>query len=90
MATEPQQTVAISCADCVHADSCLYWTVRTPLDTECCLAERMPPVSDTVDEVVPDDSNKRPLKGLCVNCENRFDCQLPKADGGVWHCEEYR
>lgn len=28
-------------------------------------------------------------KGLCVNCANRFDCLLPKAEGGVWHCEEY-
>lgn len=29
------------------------------------------------------------LKGLCVNCENRQTCLLPKPEGGVWHCEEY-
>jgi hypothetical protein len=28
-------------------------------------------------------------KGLCVNCANRETCLLPKAEGGVWHCEEY-
>ena len=28
--------------------------------------------------------------GLCVNCENRQTCNLPRPDGGVWHCEEYR
>jgi hypothetical protein len=28
-------------------------------------------------------------KGLCMNCANRFDCLLPKCEGGVWHCEEY-
>jgi hypothetical protein len=29
------------------------------------------------------------LKGLCINCEHRESCLLPKPDGGVWHCEEY-
>jgi len=29
------------------------------------------------------------FKGLCMNCANRFDCLLPKSEGGVWHCEEY-
>jgi hypothetical protein len=28
-------------------------------------------------------------KGLCANCANRQDCLMPKAEGGVWHCEEY-
>ena len=28
--------------------------------------------------------------GLCVNCENAKTCVLPKPEGGVWHCEEYR
>lgn len=34
--------------------------------------------------------NSREFKGLCVNCECRFDCKLCKPNGGVWHCEEYR
>ena len=29
-------------------------------------------------------------KGLCVNCENRFTCIHGKAEGGVWHCENYQ
>lgn len=28
--------------------------------------------------------------GLCMNCENREHCKLPKPNGGIWHCEEYR
>ena len=28
-------------------------------------------------------------KGLCVNCEHRETCTLPKPKSGVWHCEEY-
>lgn len=27
--------------------------------------------------------------GLCGNCENRSTCVFPKAEGGVWQCEEY-
>jgi hypothetical protein len=28
--------------------------------------------------------------GLCVNCEHRETCTLPRAESGVWNCEEYR
>lgn len=28
-------------------------------------------------------------KGLCLNCEHRDTCMLPKPESGVWHCEEY-
>lgn len=31
-----------------------------------------------------------PLKGLCANCVHRDTCTLPKAEMGVWHCEEYQ
>jgi len=27
--------------------------------------------------------------GLCMNCERRDDCTLPRPEGGVWHCEQY-
>lgn len=29
------------------------------------------------------------VKGICVNCDRVWDCKLPKAPAGVWHCEEY-
>ena len=29
------------------------------------------------------------VKGICTNCEWVWDCKLPKAPAGVWHCEEY-
>ncbi len=29
------------------------------------------------------------FKGLCINCDNRDFCTLPRPEGGVWHCEEY-
>ena len=30
------------------------------------------------------------FKGLCVNCEDRDTCKLPRPKGGIWHCEEYK
>ena len=30
------------------------------------------------------------MRGLCCNCENNEICVIPKSEGGVWHCEEYR
>jgi len=57
------------------------------------------PQSVRPDKPEKDDSPDKPtgtkpevgeLKGLCINCENRFTCILPKPAGGVWHCEEYR
>lgn len=30
------------------------------------------------------------VKGLCMNCDNRFSCKNIKKDGGVWFCEEYK
>ncbi len=48
-------------------------------------------VAIILDEIKPSvnkmDGN---LMGLCSNCENCDNCMLPKPDGGVWHCEEYR
>jgi hypothetical protein len=39
----------------------------------------------TADEPEIDDG----LAGICVNCAHRGTCTLPKAEGGIWHCEEY-
>lgn len=29
-------------------------------------------------------------RGLCVNCDVRETCTLPRPEGGVWYCEEYQ
>ncbi len=28
-------------------------------------------------------------KGLCVNCDKRETCTIPKPEGGVWRCKDY-
>jgi NADH:ubiquinone oxidoreductase subunit E len=30
------------------------------------------------------------VKGLCVNCDNRYTCKSVKSGKGIWFCEEYR
>jgi hypothetical protein len=37
-----------------------------------------------------EEKNLGKYKGLCNICEDREICTFPKAEGGVWHCEEYR
>jgi hypothetical protein len=28
--------------------------------------------------------------GLCVNCAERFECQIRDSETVIWHCEEYK
>ncbi len=53
----------------------------------------VPTRAATREEPQPGASDEAPapagLKGLCANCGNRNDCEYPKPEGGVWHCEEY-
>ena len=39
--------------------------------------------------IAPVESRVTVTRGLCVNCEHRDSCALPRPEGGVWHCEEY-
>lgn len=41
-----------------------------------------------VKDVIPV-TEAQSYRGLCVNCAHRDRCCFAKADGGVWHCEEY-
>lgn len=33
---------------------------------------------------------RNPVPGLCSTCEAFRQCTLPRGDGGVWRCEEFR
>lgn len=61
------------------------------------LADRKIPDPDPLppDPFIPDTRKKREKKhedselGLCVNCENRVNCNFSKPEGGVWYCEQF-
>jgi hypothetical protein len=87
------------CSTCNNAPSCFYRASRGPA-LFCELFDNyVPPVLRTRDDsVVPpadysvavQEQESAEYAGLCMNCENRRACALPKPAGGIWHCEEYR
>jgi len=44
---------------------------------------------DKVEDKKKPTPNKKTFKGLCINCDHRFTCTLPRPESGVWYCEEY-
>ena len=85
------------CTNCKHQSDCVYLLKASSPIIECELHEcglSSKPRLVVVKRQVPADSAEQltadePL-GLCMNCENFGVCMLPKYEGGVWHCEEYR
>lgn len=89
------------CANCNNRGKCLNFQTRGAVwhcnehDTyNGNLAAAAVPLRRSVESppAQPEASGARAdgFKGLCINCDNRHDCRLPRSDYGVWHCEEYR
>ena len=83
------------CTTCVHAPVCTYprRTGHSVLHCEEFEGETLrsvaPPATPRVTQ--PSDSARAaPPLGLCANCDLYPDCVFPKAEGGVWQCDEYR
>ena len=83
------------CSTCDHAETCGHCGDRERPIFFCELFEA------TVSPKPAGPARSRPeaaaapppavdLKGLCSNCEERPSCTIPKPQGGIWHCEEYR
>ena len=70
------------CGSCVHHDGCAYRINAEKVVIQCEVFESIGGTPVKRDESAL-------LKGLCVNCNKRHDCHLPKEASGVWHCEEY-
>lgn len=90
------------CLTCVHAPGCAYRQNAAQIILECNefddrtagdlrLAQDATSAPKTVRfQSDFEASNSGKFMGLCVNCDYRENCKLPKTDGGIWHCEEYR
>ncbi len=83
------------CANCRHQSDCGFLARACTPILECELYEcglsdrpRLMVVKKACAAAVSEEA-EAPL-GLCMNCENRESCNLPKPQGGVWMCEEYR
>lgn len=52
-------------------------------------ARESKPISDA-SKASPTVEQPHIYRGLCVNCDVRETCTLPRPEGGVWYCEEYQ
>ena len=83
------------CSNCNHAEACAG---RNALRRPIFFCEEfdvsVPVANSRLVRSVPMEASKRHSTnehaGLCMNCDNAETCTLPKPEGGVWHCEEYR
>lgn len=87
------------CCTCMHEEACIKVREFVSPVIHCELFEcEQPAVQPLIalrsetPRVATHDAVEEPsgLKGLCTNCDCRFDCCLPRLEGGVWHCEEYQ
>ncbi len=81
------------CSTCKHTEACGgRSTLEHPIFF-CELFEVFAP-PPTLTPVGPLESQSRQdtseYRGLCMNCANRNTCAIPKPEGGIWHCQEYR
>jgi len=80
------------CMTCNHAQNCMYRKNKPEPVVECeefdgyAISPGAGFVSESLSQEKKSDSR---FKGLCVNCAKRETCTFPKAEGGVWHCEDY-
>ena len=80
------------CMTCIHvADCCSVHGSRTPV-IQCelfdCGSTGCPPAA-TRQSRASSPTSYGDFVGLCMNCDDRAECSLPRPEGGVWHCEEY-
>jgi hypothetical protein len=82
------------CVDCDHSAHCgLSLEKGRPVhfceeyqsrERECESPRGLNPAAGHCQEAIQDAG-----PGLCGNCDHLSHCRLPKAEGGVWYCEEY-
>lgn len=94
-ARPPSQHRQGLCTTCRHNNACALTLSSAPVwscaEFDDGSSVRQGVVAAAPVEQPPQASSQRALpRGLCANCANLSTCLLPKADGGVWHCEEYQ
>ena len=77
------------CSNCEKLETCTYPSTisETWFCEEYSVAKAPEQKAQTVDFHV--DEVPEAKLGLCVNCELRGTCTLPRPSGGVWFCNEY-
>ncbi len=89
------------CTTCVHVGTCTFLRRDTPPVLFCeefdgqqehhsgATAEVMAQSTTVHTQARFQCERSSKFKGLCATCEKRERCTFPRAEGGVWHCEEF-
>lgn len=79
------------CENCAQAAHCLFRENAAQPVWFCEQFENVISEPALPKNPVVHSTGKSPIRllGLCVNCEKRESCRLPKPESGIWHCEEY-
>lgn len=79
------------CETCTHSAACTYRIRTSKIVLQCEMFEVEQVNFIHINRKVSgyEESEVDSHKGLCSNCLNKSNCNLPKASSGVWHCEEY-
>jgi len=83
---DPNGEIKGLCMTCNHAKTCVCLAQSTEPIWRC---EEFDPSGTMRTTTPPVDLTGQPL-GLCINCERLPTCNLPKAEGGVWYCDEFK
>jgi len=81
------------CSTCTHAETCGNPSTPERPIFFCELFEVFSPARVVTAPAGREPAGRRDAgeyKGLCLNCENRNTCTMPRPEGGIWHCEEYQ
>jgi len=83
------------CLICEHASSCCLSSASPQLVQHCeefstCKPKAVSTAGSRLAETAPAWRAPYEFTDLCSDCENRRGCGLSGAEGGVWHCEEYK
>jgi hypothetical protein len=77
------------CITCIHTETCGFRRDVSQPVIECDEFDigKTPEVVFEAGAVAEKPTEE--YKGLCVNCDLRYECKFPRTAEGVWHCEEY-
>ena len=97
MKRKPQTPRKGICSNCNNETDCKYLENCDQPVFHCDQYDGYaPPPKETVKlnpkslKAKPNTQKASSYQGLCRDCELRETCTFPKAEGGVWHCDEYR
>jgi hypothetical protein len=80
------------CTTCIHFNDCLYRCLSEKIIIQCEFHQRDLKTKPRATSLVgiQKANKKNNVQGLCFTCSHAAGCELPKENGGVWRCTDYK